>query len=105
MQITFSPFAPLPGKSAKLSVVKAGDKLTINGAEFDFSLLGEGEVIPTEATDCPWFETPGVIRRVSGQIHLTLRLPYTPGDGHFSPEPLHVTEDGPIELPKEEVTQ
>jgi len=79
----------------------AGDVITINNQPFDFSQLPEGAALPTEAIDSNWFERPGVVERVSGELYMTLVLPIGPNPSQAVafPEPIHVTEDGPVALP------
>ena len=88
-----------------LSVVKQGDLLTINSVNYDFSQLPDGATLPTEAVDSSWFERPGVVERVNGELHLTLLLPHGANPAHHVafPEPITVTADGPIKLPTTEV--
>lgn len=83
-----------------LVVTKSGDALTVNGEEFDFSDLPNGATLPSEATNSNWFVGP--IERISGTLHITLRFPHGPNPPqHVAfPTPLHVTKDGPVELPK-----
>lgn len=98
MRITFSPFR----SSARLSVFRSGDVLTLNGEPFDFGPLPEGATLPAETIDCEWIVGP--VQRIDGELHLTLRLPHGPNPPHAVafPEPIHVTEDGPIPLPTDE---
>lgn len=83
-----------------LFVVRAGDTLSVNGQDFDFSPLPVGADIPADAMDSPWFAGP-VSRGTEGVLHLTLLLPHgkDPSPAVAFPEPLVVTEDGLVELP------
>jgi hypothetical protein len=101
MHITLSPFAPLPGQFVPLTASLAGDVLTINGVEFNFGPLPDGATLPAEAIDSPWIIGP--VSRIDGELHLTLLLPYVSDGSHFEPSPIHVTEDGMIPLPTDEV--
>lgn len=100
MIIKLSPFAPLPGSDERLSLSRAGDVLTVNDVEFDFTPLPEGGELPADAIESEWFEGP-VLRR-SGRLELTLRfpLPVDASDAARFPEPLMVEADGPVELPQ-----
>lgn len=100
MQIKLSP-QRLDGT---LIASKAGDVLTLNGEAFDFTQLPEGATLPTEATASDWIVGP--VSRINGELHLTLRLPHGPNPSQAVafPEPIHVTEDGPIALPTDEVS-
>jgi len=82
-----------------LAATRAGDVLTLNGVEYDFSPLPEGATLPAEAIDSEWIVGP--VSRIDGDLHLTLRLPHGPNPSRAVafPEPIHVTEDGPIALP------
>lgn len=52
----------------------SGDTITLNGVALDLSPLLEGEVLPGAAVSNIW--VTGDIRRIAGEIHLTLRLPH-----------------------------
>lgn len=95
MQITLSPVR----SDDALTLEKQGDTLTVNSESYDFSQLADGETLPGEAIDSPWFAGP--VERISGELHLTLRLPHGPNasEAERFPEPITVTEDGPIALP------
>ena len=82
-----------------LEVLREGDILTVNGIPFDFTQLPEGATLPEEAIESDWFIGP--VSRVNGELHLTLRLPHGPNPTQevAFPDPVHVTEDGPIPLP------
>lgn len=83
----------------QLALEVAGDVLTINGQPYDFSPVPEGGLLPREAVECEWLASD--VERIDGEIHLTLILPHgaeAPEETRF-PEPIHVTEDGPVALP------
>jgi hypothetical protein len=98
MHITLSPVR----LDETLTASRTGDVLTLNGAAFDFGPLPEDATLPAEAIDSPWIVGP--VSRIDGELHLTLRLPHGPNPRHAVafPEPIHVTEDGPIPLPTDE---
>ncbi|WP_298187842.1 hypothetical protein [uncultured Pseudomonas sp.] len=81
----------------------AGDVITLNGQAFDFTQLPEGATLPADAIDSGHFGGP--VERISGELHLTLRLPHGPNPSRAVafPEPAHVTQDGPVKLPTDEV--
>jgi len=83
-----------------LVVVKAGDTLTINGIDYDFSVVTEGSTLPASATDCELLF--GNIERIAGVLHLSLLLP-TGADAtdvaNF-PKPIINPADGFMELPQ-----
>ena len=98
MHISLSPYAPIE-YGRPVTVVKSGDTLLIDGEQFDFSPLPDGATLPAEAIDS--VHIVGPVSRIGGELHLTLRLPHgpNPSPAVAFPEPLIVTEDGPIELP------
>ena len=100
MRINFSPFRSI----ARLYVFRSGDVLTLNGEPFDFTQLPEGGTLPAEAVASDWIVGP--VSRINGELHLTLRLPHGPNPSRAVafPEPIHVTEDGPVLLPTDEVS-
>lgn len=94
--LTFSPQC----RSDVLQVSVAGDVLTLNGVAFDFMDLPEGATLPREAIDSPWIA--GDVQRFDGILQLPLLLPITAdaSDAARFPQPLTVTQDGPVELPQ-----
>lgn len=88
-----------------IEVVKSGDTLTINGEVFNFSQLPEGATLPSEAIESDHFV--GMVERINGELYLTLRLPHGPNPSQAVafPEPIRVTEDGPIALPFDPVLE
>ncbi|WP_103171619.1 hypothetical protein [Paracoccus sp. SY] len=81
-----------------------GDVLTIDGMEYDFGPLAEGDVLPRDAVDCPWLASD--VTRENGHVCMTLILPHgttAPHETRF-PEHLTITEDGPVELPPFDTT-
>lgn len=101
MRIHFSPMCdfPSPAGPETLSLSKAGETLTINGETFDLSGIPDGATLPAEATESHWFAGP--IERIDGELHVTLVLPHPliPEPWQAFPEPMTVTEDGPIDVP------
>ena len=95
MQIKLSPVR----SNETISVSRLGDVLTISGEAFDFSQLPEGATLPVEAVGSDHFAGP--VERISGELHLTLRLPHGPNPSQAVafPQPITVTQDGPVELP------
>lgn len=98
MVITFSP----QRRDDVLTVSKTGNVLTINGRALDLSVIPDGAILPAGAVDCEWITGP--IERRDGMLHLTLLLPHgpSPSQAVAFPEPITVTEDGPIALPRDE---
>ena len=78
---------------------KAGDVLTINGESFDFTALPDGATIPEGEVPCAWIVGP--VDRIAGDLRLTLILPHGPNPSRAVafPDPITVTDDGPVALP------
>lgn len=96
MQIKFNP----QRRDDSLSVVKQGDILTVNGTEFDFSFVTEGATLPADAIDSDFFSGP--VERIGGELHVTLTLPHGPNPSQAVafPQPIIVTDNGPVGLPQ-----
>lgn len=95
MKIVLSP----QRRDDTLTLSRAGDALTVNGEEFDFSQVGEGDTLPARAIASEFFL--GVVERVDGELLLTMILP---NPRNASPEqafpvPLVNVPDGPVSLP------
>ncbi len=95
MQIKLSPVRV----DETLAVSRAGDVLTVNGEPFDFSRLPDGATLPADAINSEHFVGP--VERINGELHLTLRLPHGPNPSRAVafPQPIQVTQDGPVALP------
>lgn len=95
--------SPVRSEEAPPTVSVQGSSLTINGEFFDFSILPGGATLPAGAIDSDYFV--GAVERINGELHLTLRLPHgaNPPQHVAFPEPIHVTEDGPVKLPTDSV--
>lgn len=78
------------------------DRLRINGELFNFATMEDGDVIPSGTIPCDWIAGP--VKKIDGEVRLTLILPNGPNPSQAVafPEPITVTEDGPIALPGEE---
>lgn len=96
MRISLSP----QRRDDTLALSKAGDVLTVNGEQFDFSSLPDGATLPAGKVPCDWITGP--VERVGGELQLTLLLPLGPPPWSANvshPQPLTVAADGPITLP------
>jgi len=100
MQITLTP----QRRDDRLSLVRSGDVLTINGEAFDFAALPEGGTLPRDAVACDWLASD--VTRTEGVLHLTLILPHgvDAPQATLFPAALTLTGDGPVALPAYEVT-
>jgi len=87
-------------RDGTLTVIKQGDILTINGAEYDFTSLPDDGTLPAEAVDSEY--VIGSVERVNGELELTLLLPHGPNASEAArfPEPIIDPADGEVELPK-----
>lgn len=91
-------FAPMRLESG-LTVTRQGERLEINGAEVDFSDLAPGDYQSAGQIDCDL--VVGAERDATGALCVTLILPHgpdAPPEVRF-PEPVTLTEDGPVPLP------
>lgn len=82
-----------------LTVVRAGDRLDINGVSLDFSRLADGSTLPAEAVSSSFIVAP--VERVNGDLVVTLMLPHdadAPESARF-PIDIHDPADGPVRLP------
>lgn len=98
MRITFSP----QRRDDALAVSRSGDVLTINGDAVDLSAIPDGATLPADAIDNEWIA--GEVHRIDGVLHVTLLLPHgaNPSPAVAFPEPITVTEDGPIAVPQDQ---
>lgn len=79
-----------------------GEVVIVNGEEFDFGILPAGYSLPRFSVDSPWFVDSTITRDHDGVLTLPIRFPY-PADANETlrfPEPIIVTKDGPVDLPK-----
>ncbi|WP_027715815.1 hypothetical protein [Desulfuromonas sp. TF] len=83
-----------------LEVEKAGDLLTINGLDYDFSPLPAGASLPASAIECEWI-VGDVYRSVDGVLEVTLILPHgaNPAPEQAFPSDIVNPPDGVISLP------
>lgn len=86
-------------RDGTLTVSKSGDALIVNGVTYDFTQLTEGSTLPAEAIECEYIV--GEVKRVDGEIELTLLLPITRDASEAAkyPEPITMTTDGEVALP------
>ena len=90
--------SPLRSDS-RISVSVNVNTISINGDVFDFSPLQEGDTLPRQAIDSPWFA--GDVKRIDGVLHVELLFPhgaYASEAARF-PVPITVIQDGPVQLP------
>lgn len=87
---------------APLVPEKQGAGLSLNGELLDLAILGDGDTLPAGAIDHPLLRY-AEIRRVGDVIEVdALLFPISPSQTDPAacfPEPILVTDDGPIQLP------
>ena len=83
-----------------LELFKSGDVLTVNGEEFDFSQVGEGDTLPASAITCKFFF--GEVARVNGELILSMQLPnpWNYSQEQAFPADLVDVPDGHVLLPQ-----
>jgi hypothetical protein len=83
-----------------LEVIKTGEVLTVNGEDFDLSLIGEGDTLPASAISSNWFFDK--VDRVGGELVLTLNLPlpWNYSQEQAFPVPLENVPDGLVAFPQ-----
>ncbi len=69
MNISYTP----QRRDDALIVSVSGDILTVNGEDFDFGAIGEGDVLPRSAVSCDLLASD--VTRSGGLITLTLIQP------------------------------
>lgn len=86
-------------RDGTLSVLKAGDVLTINGEVFDFSAIPDGADLPGDAVACEF--VVGTVSRITGDLNLTLIVPHGPNPSQqvAFPSALINPPDGALALP------
>lgn len=77
MNIIFNP----QRRDDELLLSVSGDIITINGIDYDLSVIPEGATLPVEATDCVFLS--GEISRVNGDLSVVVTLPHK-ADPHQS---------------------
>lgn len=91
--------SPVRSDESQPIVSVAGDILTINGEDFDFSVIPDGATLPADGIESDWIV--GGVSRVDGEIELTVKLPHganAPESTRF-PAPIINPDDGAIMLP------
>lgn len=88
------------GRPETLEVIRSGDLLTINGEDFDFSPIGEGDTLPATAITSTWFMDK--VERLNGELELTLILPLPSNYSQEQafPAPLENVPNGPVAFPQ-----
>ncbi|ULT73036.1 hypothetical protein [Pseudomonas sp. BC42] len=87
----------------RLEVSVRGFELTVCCEVFDFTPLKKGYELSAADIGSELFAGPAVMSG-DGDLEVTLLLPYSDPDAPMCvrfPEPIFVTADGPVEIPKE----
>lgn len=94
MRILFSPERSA-AEPEELTIRKAGEVLTINGAPYDFSPLQNGNAVPAGR---PFASDP---KRVDGILEINLVLPIgaDPSEAQAFPKPINNVQDGNVKVP------
>jgi len=88
-------FSPIYSENLKVKASKKGDIYTINGVDYDFSPLLDGEVLPHSAVGCEFIISD--VCRVGTELNFTLMRPYIGNDkADCFPTPHDNTVDGVI---------
>lgn len=87
MNIIFTP----QRRDDALLLSVSGETITVNGVEYDFSVIPEGASLEAEATDCMYFV--GDISRTDGVLSVAVILPHRqdPNQPIAFPESVSVT--------------
>lgn len=95
MKIIFQP----QRRDDTYSVNVLGDALIIDGAQYDFSPLPEGGILPREAVNLAWLASD--VTREGGEICVAIIAPIgvEASDAARFPDPIILT-DGPVEFPQ-----
>lgn len=99
--LKLSPQIPC-GEVIPLVVERKGATITINGDALDLSFMQPGDSLPAGAIDHPLLESAAIERNTTGLLIGGLIFPISAGQTDPAacfPEPILVTEDGPIPLP------
>ncbi len=85
-----------------LEVRKKGDRLTLNGEDFDFSFMQVGDTLPRSAVSSVW--VAGDVHKDATGLQITLFLPVTnlPSLEQLYPVDLLNVPDGLVVLPQPE---
>lgn len=96
--ITFTPVY-VPGSTLSLNVTGA-HSIRINGAELDFSILGDGDCIPEDVADqLHPVIARAPITRIGSQIHMKLMQYYGGETTEYIGDPVVIMGEGPVTLP------
>lgn len=91
---------PVGGLDTDVVYTKIGNAISVNGEVFDFSRMGDGDLLPSDAVMSKMFV--GMIEHKEGDLVITLVLPTPPNYSpeQAFPEPLLNVQDGVIPLPQ-----
>ncbi|QKF52834.1 hypothetical protein [Pseudomonas graminis] len=83
-----------------LVIIKTGSVLNINGEDFDFTPMGDGDTLPRSAISSQWFVRD--VEKEGGELILTLLFPnpWNYSQEQAFPVDLVNVPDGPVRLPQ-----
>ncbi|MDQ0979423.1 hypothetical protein PUP72_06910 [Pseudomonas synxantha] len=86
----------------ELTASLEGELLTVGEDVLDLSLIPDGYQVKSSDVECKWLAPMSVIERNNGVLSLTLKLPVSADSPEFmrNPEPLAVTREGPVSIPR-----
>ncbi|MDS1142384.1 hypothetical protein RE432_18275 [Pusillimonas sp. SM2304] len=101
MHIKLSPYRSVRDEAKAPVIEVMGEKLIIEGTEYDFSGVPDGATLPYDAIDCQ--HIVGDVERIDGVLHLTITYPLGPppwAGKHLFDQPIIDPADGLLELPQ-----
>lgn len=98
MIIKLSP-GRFPLDTVTLTLSKKGDVLTINGEDFDFSIIPDGATLPAVGVKSDFIA--GDVTRLNGTLTVPIILPIWPNstEAALFPADIKANADGKITLP------
>ncbi|TPM39390.1 hypothetical protein FJ951_27170 [Mesorhizobium sp. B2-2-3] len=95
MRISFAP----QRRDDALALAKSGDVLTVNGEQFNFNGLSDGDAIKVEDIPCEFIV--GNVTKIAGEVHVTIVLPHGPSPEVWQtcPGDIENVPDGTVDVP------
>ena len=88
MKFVFTP----QRRDESLHISVSGETVTMNGIDFDFSVIPEGATLPSDAISSEFFF--GDVSRISGELEVGVLLPHgaNPAKEIAFPEPVIISD-------------
>ncbi|MDF5947873.1 hypothetical protein P4129_16755 [Pseudomonas aeruginosa] len=99
MRIELSPVVVLPEDSTDMDVMVSGDSIAVSGVMYDFSQLPEGDICQPLPSMRAFFRE-GYQGRRRDMPDIGVSHPGSYSEAAKFPVPIHIVEDGTVELPK-----